>query len=52
MSKKSDFLSKKIWHCQRDSYKENVNKCIQPPRHYVTLPLTGEKNVISSFAPC
>jgi hypothetical protein len=26
MSKKTDFLSKKIWHCQRDSYKENVIK--------------------------
>jgi hypothetical protein len=24
----------------------------QPPRHFVTLPLTGEKNQNSIFAPC
>jgi len=31
---------------------EVKNLLWQPPRHFVTLPLTGEKNAVESFAPC
>ena len=46
MSKNYHNLSKKIWHCQRDSYKENVVGCHPEWNEwfYVLLFRTNAKN--------